>query len=122
MTRSSVDAVHGSNPSINGKHSEYVMVRADDETLGLTLINRSQQDRLQERLLQDRAATRSSLHLHDPAEPINARLQNPLHVTQPARDAVSLHPITGAAPSVIVPKDTISAKDLAGIGDQFSAD
>ncbi|RSL42420.1 hypothetical protein CEP53_012202 [Fusarium sp. AF-6] len=104
MARSSVDAVHGSNPSINGKHSD------------------SQQDGVHQRLLQNGAATRSSLHLHDPTEPINARLQNPLHVTQPARDAVSLHPITGAAPSVIVPKDTISAKDLAGIGDQFSAE
>ncbi|KAM6537135.1 hypothetical protein FALCPG4_003081 [Fusarium falciforme] len=101
MTKSSVDAVHGSSPSINGTRSE---------------INRSQHDELR-----DGVATRSSLHLYDPTEPVNARLQNPLHVPKSCRDAVSQHPTAGAALNVAVP-NTISDKELAGIGDQFSAD
>lgn len=43
MASSSVDAVHGSIPSINGKHSEYVVVLAGDETLGLTLMRNKDQ-------------------------------------------------------------------------------
>ncbi|KAJ3470528.1 hypothetical protein MRS44_000627 [Fusarium solani] len=103
MTKSSVDAVHGSSQSTNGNHRE---------------INRSQQDDLYQRLSQDRAVPRPSLHLCDPAEPVNSRLQDPLHIAQPTREAVSLRP----APSFTMPKDAISAKDLAGIGAQFSAE
>ncbi|KAJ4318161.1 hypothetical protein N0V84_006986 [Fusarium piperis] len=103
MTKSSIDAVHGSIPSTNGKHSDH-------------------EDGLHQHLHQDKAEATSSLHLQDLMEPVNARLQNPLHVAQPAPDAVSLHPSTGATPSATVPMDTISAKDLVGIGGQFSAE